>query len=150
LQSNRNAIGQIGRWNDVPWTYVERSVRKMQEKIFQATQRQEWRKVRNLQKLLVRSSKVLLLAIRRVTQENAGKYTPGVDGKVYVTDEDRWTLFKTGNFEIGLGYKPLPGKRVYIRRKGIIYIRPIAAGRTRTFLFTDMLMTLSSLHRRRR
>lgn len=114
MQSNRNAIGQIGGWNDVPWTYVERSVRKVQEKIFQATQRQEWRKVRNLQKLLVRSSKVLLLAIRRVTQENAGKYTPGVDGKVYVTDDDRWTLFKTGNFEIGSRYKPLPGKRVYI------------------------------------
>jgi hypothetical protein len=39
-----------------------------------------------------------------VTQINAGKYTPGVDGKVYVSNEERWTLFKTGNFEMGPEY----------------------------------------------
>ena len=34
--------------------------------------------------------------IRRVTQENQGKHTAGIDGLVYDPPEARWQLFQEG------------------------------------------------------
>jgi hypothetical protein len=56
-------------WNQIQWGGVERTVRRLQERIYRATQRQDWRAVRSLQKLLARATSNKLLAIRRVTQE---------------------------------------------------------------------------------
>ena len=50
------------------------------------------RQVKNLQKLLVRSRSAKRLAVRRVTQQNAGRNTPGVDGVVCRTPESRMRL----------------------------------------------------------
>jgi RNA-directed DNA polymerase len=53
-----------------------------------------------------------LLALRRVTQENQGKHTAGIDGVVYDTPEARWRLLQEG---LSLnGYQPKPVRRVYI------------------------------------
>jgi len=72
----------------------------------------EWKKVKNLQKLLVRGTSNKLLAIRRITQENQGKHTAGIDGIICDTPEARWTLFQEG---LSLkGYKPRPVRRMYI------------------------------------
>jgi RNA-directed DNA polymerase len=64
-------------WADINWPGVERTVRRLQERIYRATEREEWQKVKQLQKLLVRATSTKLLAIRRVTQENRGKRTAG-------------------------------------------------------------------------
>jgi RNA-directed DNA polymerase len=99
-------------WNQINWDQVERAVRRLQERIYRATQRQEWRVVRSLQKLLARATANKLLAIRRVTQQNQGKRTPGVDGKVYLNSEARSALAREPfSFK---GYRPQPVKRVYI------------------------------------
>jgi RNA-directed DNA polymerase len=71
---------------------VERTVRRLQERIYRAAQRQAWRTVRSLQKLLARATANKLLAIRRVTQENQGKHAPGVDGQVCLTAKERTAL----------------------------------------------------------
>jgi RNA-directed DNA polymerase len=42
----------------------------------------------SLSKLLVRSRSAKRLAVRRVTQQNAGRTTPGLDGVVCRTPED--------------------------------------------------------------
>lgn len=100
------------RWQDVDWHAVESSVRRVQERIFRATQRQDWQRVRSLQKLLARSTSNKLLAIRRVTQENQGKRTPGVDGLVYDSPAARMAL---GQENLSLnGYRPRPVRRIYI------------------------------------
>ena len=66
----------------------------------------------NLQKLLARSRSAKLLAIRQVTQQNAGRNTPGIDGVVCRTPEDRVALLENG---LDLkGYKPQPVRRIYI------------------------------------
>jgi retron-type reverse transcriptase len=65
-----------------------------------------------LQKLLVRATSTKLLAIRRVTQENQGKHTAGVDGVVCATPEARLQLFQEGLSL--MGYRPRPVRRVYI------------------------------------
>jgi RNA-directed DNA polymerase len=99
-------------WADINWHAVEGNVRRLQERIYRATTNKAWRKVRSLQKLLVRATSNKLLAIRRITQENQGKHTAGIDGVMYDTPEARWQLLQEG---LSLkGYKPKPVRRVYI------------------------------------
>jgi hypothetical protein len=99
-------------WADINWHAVEGNVRRLQGRIYRATMNKAWRKVKNLQQLLVRATSNKLLAIRRITQENQGKHTAGIDGVVYDTPEARWKLFQEG---LSLtGYKPRPVRRVYI------------------------------------
>jgi len=45
----------ISGWATIIWRAVEKNVRRLQERISRATERQQWRQVRNLQKLLARS-----------------------------------------------------------------------------------------------
>jgi RNA-directed DNA polymerase len=99
-------------WADINWHAVEGNVRRLQERIYRATTNKAWKKVKNLQKLLVRATSNQLLAIRRVTQENQGKHTAGIDGVVYDTPEARWRLLQEGLSR--KGYKPKPLRRVSI------------------------------------
>src|SRR5271157_3788093 len=94
-------------WKDINWPARERLVRRLQERIFRATQLGQWKVAKNLQKLLERSESAKLLAIRRVTQENKGKTTPGIDGKVYLTPEARWKCSEEESFCLK-GYQPRP------------------------------------------
>ena len=103
-------------WSEIDWTATEAVVRRLQDRIFRAAKAGDGARVKNLQKLLVRSRSAKLLAIRQVTQQNAGRHTPGVDGVVCKTPEDRVTLLESG-LELK-GYKPKPVRRVYIPKAG--------------------------------
>jgi group II intron reverse transcriptase/maturase len=52
----------------------------------------DYRKAKSLQKLILKSTSARLLAIRQVSQLNAGKKTPGIDGKAKLTFEERFEL----------------------------------------------------------
>ncbi len=82
-------------WSDIDWRKVERVVYKLQKRIYTASRRGDIVQVRKLQKtrtLFVRlphyrEMSVLMsswsnkaLSVRRVTQDNRGKKTAGVDG----------------------------------------------------------------------
>lgn len=67
-------------WRETEWNKVKRYVNKQRHRIFRAESEGNSRKVRELQRMLVRSPAALKLAIQRVTQTNKGKRTPGVDG----------------------------------------------------------------------
>ena len=106
--------GDLDDWASINWPAAERNVRRLQERIFRASQNVETAKVKNLQKLLVRSSSAKLLAIRRVTQINRGKKTPGIDGVVCPGPSSRLAMFRKG---LSLkGYRPKPVRRVISRR----------------------------------
>jgi RNA-directed DNA polymerase len=99
-------------WSSVDWTATEAVVGRIQDRIFRAAKTGDGARVKNLQKLLVRSRSAKLLAIRQVTQRNTGRNTPGIDGVVCRTPEDRVTLLESG---LDLtGYKPKPVRRVSI------------------------------------
>jgi RNA-directed DNA polymerase len=87
---------ELKRWSNVNWTAAEANVRHIQNRIFRAAAAGEQAKVKNLQKLLVRSMSAKLKGIRQVTQENGGKHTSGVDGVVCNTPESRLALLKDG------------------------------------------------------
>ena len=67
-------------WKDIPSHKLERKVFKLQKRIFKASQRGDVKTVKRLQKTLMRSWSAKCLAVRRVSQDNQGKKTAGVDG----------------------------------------------------------------------
>src|SRR2546422_9612284 len=76
-------------WNKLPWRKLEKHCFRIQKRIYQASQRGNTRAVQKLQKLLLKSEAARLVAVRRVTQENQGKKTAGVDGIKSVKPQER-------------------------------------------------------------
>lgn len=68
-------------WGQVDWGQAEDDVRRLRQRIFTASKAGDLKRVRNLQKLMIRSRANALLSVRRVTEVNAGRMTAGVDGK---------------------------------------------------------------------
>jgi len=66
----------------------------LHQNLYRAEQQKECRKVRKLQRLLLRSKANLLLSIRKATQENTGKRTPGVDGYTALSSRERDKLYQ--------------------------------------------------------
>ena len=94
MQSVRLANGPERRtdWDTVDWRRAHRIVRNLRSRIFRATREDEIKTVRSLQKLMLRSFSNILVSVRRVTQTNAGKNTPGVDRIVVKTPRARGQL----------------------------------------------------------
>jgi RNA-directed DNA polymerase len=63
-------------------------------KIYKETKKGNTVEAQNCQKVLTKSIEARLLAIRRVTQDNQGKATAGVDGIKNVQAKDRMKLIK--------------------------------------------------------
>src|SRR5260370_2899332 len=73
--------GGILDWNAVDWRQVEEDVRRLRQRIFAASQAGDLKKVRNLQKLMLRSRASALLSVRRVNVVNAGRGAAGAGGQ---------------------------------------------------------------------
>ena len=60
-------------WKELPWKKFRVNLFRLQKRVFKAVQVKDMRKARSLQKLILKSKSARLLAIRQVTQLNAGK-----------------------------------------------------------------------------
>jgi group II intron reverse transcriptase/maturase len=60
--------------------------------VYKAVQAGDMRKAKSLQKLILKSQAARFLAIRQVTQLNAGKKTAGIDGKTALKFHERFEL----------------------------------------------------------
>ncbi|WP_051035598.1 group II intron reverse transcriptase/maturase [Fischerella muscicola] len=109
-----NVTERTTDWNSVNWKSANRVVRRLRQRIFKATKDGDLTRVRNLQKLLMRSYSNIVLSVRRVTQLNSGKKTAGVDKLLVLTPTARGTLVDI--LTKFIPWKPLPVKRVYIRK----------------------------------
>lgn len=99
-------------WHAIDWQSAYAQVRNLRQRIYKARLSGDWKKVRGLQKLMLRSRANLLVSVRRATQINRGKTTPGVDRYVALVPEERITLI---NLLSSLKtWEPLPARRVYI------------------------------------
>jgi RNA-directed DNA polymerase len=79
-------------WIEKPWKKFEKVVFRLQQRIYKASREGNGRKVKRLQRLLLKSKSVKFLAVRQVTQLNTGKKTPGIDGKASLNDAERLQL----------------------------------------------------------
>ena len=100
-------------WDAIDWRTVEDDVRRLRRRIFTASQRGDFKRVRNLQKLMLRSHANTLLSVRRVTQRNAGRATAGIDGEVALTSSARAEL-AVDIHRHTTPWQALPVKRVHI------------------------------------
>ncbi len=108
-------------WKTINWTKVEFRVRRYQTRIYKASRDNNSPKVRCLQKRLLRSLDAKMMAVRRVTTLNKGKRTPGIDKKIFVTDNQKGKLVQ----KLRLDGKALPIRRVYIQKPGKKDKRPL-------------------------
>ena len=104
-------------WHQINWRWAEDEVRRLRQRIFTASKAGDLKKVRNLQKLMLRSRANTLLSVRRVTERNAGRLTAGVDGEVVLTPEAKARLADRVH-QNSEPFKALPVRRVYIPKKG--------------------------------
>lgn len=108
-------------WQRLPWKKFRRTLFRLQRRVFKAVRAGDRRKARSLQKLILKSTSARLLAIRQVTQLNAGKRTPGVDGKSSLYFKERFELSETLRANVnnwqhqGLRQIPIPKKNGKIR-----------------------------------
>jgi RNA-directed DNA polymerase len=79
-------------WKTLPWRKFRRDVFRLQKRVYKAIQVGDKPKAKSLQKLILKSLAARMLAIRQVTQLNAGKKTAGIDGKASLTVEERLAL----------------------------------------------------------
>jgi RNA-directed DNA polymerase len=100
-------------WADVDWLRVEEEVRRLRQRIFAASKVGDLKKVRSLQKLMLRSRANALLSVRRVTEINAGRKTAGVDGVTVLWAQDKADLADWAQRRCR-PWSPRPVKRVYI------------------------------------
>ena len=114
VNMSKTEITSQVEWKTVDWRKAEFSVFKLQKRIYRASQCGEVQTVRRLQKTLAQSWYAKLIAVRRVTQDNKGRATAGVDGKKSLTPPERLVLAKT----LKLDGKSLPTRRVWIPKPG--------------------------------
>jgi RNA-directed DNA polymerase len=100
-------------WDAVDWRAAEENVRRLRQRIFAATRAGDLKRVRNLQKLMLRSRANALVSVRRVTEINAGRKTAGVDGQIVVMDQHKAELADWVQHR-AKPWSPRPVKRVYV------------------------------------
>jgi RNA-directed DNA polymerase len=100
-------------WDAVNWRAAEEDVGRLRQRIFTASKAGDLKRVRNLQKLMLRSHANTLVSVRRVTEQNAGRMTAGVDGEVVLTAPGKAALTLWMQHQRRL-WRALPVKRVFI------------------------------------
>jgi RNA-directed DNA polymerase len=88
----RHSIKTSESWKNLPWKKFRSILFRLQCRVFKAVAKGDLPRARSLQKLILKSASARLLAIRQVTQLNAGKKTAGVDGKASLSFEERLDL----------------------------------------------------------
>lgn len=100
-------------WHSIDWTQHEENVERLRQRIFVASRNGSTKKVRNLQKLMLRSYSNTLVSTRRVTQQSSGRKTAGLDGETALTPRKRSEAATEVHTQV-TPWKARPVRRVYI------------------------------------
>jgi len=120
-----SAVSRRTDWKNIEWKKINEYVKKLRQRIFSAEQNGQRRKVRKLQRLMMRSRANLLLSIRKVTQVNKGKRTAGIDGYKALTQTEREKLYEQmKNYSLKC-VKVKPVRRTYIKKRNSKKLRPL-------------------------
>jgi RNA-directed DNA polymerase len=108
-----NGPKDVPDWDAINWQVHEGNVRRLRQRIFKAAREQDWAKLRSLQKMMLRSWSNTLVSVRQVTQRNAGRRTPGIDGQVALSSRARAEMAVRVHRTIS-SWQPVPVRRVYV------------------------------------
>lgn len=118
---SKTSLKTTVEWNQINWRKLERKVYQLQKRIYRASVRGDVKAVRRLQKTLMKSWSAKAIAVRKVTQDNVGKKTAGVDGVKSLSPVARLRLANN----LKLGTKVKPTRRIYIDKPGTREKRPL-------------------------
>ncbi|MGF1540572.1 MAG: group II intron reverse transcriptase/maturase [Pleurocapsa sp.] len=113
LPHQRELSVPMYEWNAIPWHKLEKQVFKLQKRIYQASERGNVKVVRRLQKLLINSWSAKVIAVRKVTQDNQGKKSAGIDGIKSLNPKQRLELVN----KMEMGSKSKPTRRIWIPKQ---------------------------------
>lgn len=108
-------------WNDINWTLVQDRISRQQRRVYKASIEGNKAKVHAIQRRIIASLDAKLLAVRKVTTENKGRNTAGVDGVKAISHENKTKLAS----RLKLDGKTRPIRRTYISKPGKSEIRPL-------------------------
>lgn len=111
----------LEEWKNISWVNTERYISKLQQRIYSASVNNEIKLVRKLQHTLIQSRQAKLLSVRRVTQDNTGKKTAGVDGILVLTPIERFDLVD----KLKVGHSSTAVRRIWIPKPGTTELRPL-------------------------
>ena len=103
---------RLRRWQDIEWCQTIKAVKDLRQQIYRASEQGNHKKLRSLQRLMLKSRANAELSVRQVTQINDGHKTPGVDGRVALKPDERTELI--AELLQDQTWKTQPAKRVYI------------------------------------
>jgi len=110
---NRQQLGEA--WATINWKKCQRHVDRLQRSIASAMKYGNKERVRRLRRVLYKSKAYNLICTRRVTQDNQGKKTAGVDGIKLLSPAQRMEL--VGNLKDGIERKWSPVRQSEIVKK---------------------------------
>src|SRR5262245_12863593 len=119
--SGARAMPVNDSWNELPWYALEQDLFRLQKRIYRASLQDDYPSIRKLQRLVLSSQAAKLIAVRRITQDNMGKKTAGVDGVKLVPPEQRLELARS----LQLDGEAAPVRRVFIPKPGGDDLRPL-------------------------
>jgi RNA-directed DNA polymerase len=108
-------------WDEISWKHVNRKVSLLQERIFKASKNGNISNAKYLQSVLVKLPEAKLIAVRRVTTENKGRTTGGVDKQIITTASEKLKLTR----QLTIDGKANPIRRVWIPKAGKATPRPL-------------------------
>ena len=116
------AKAKYTNWSEINWQKLEKKLWKLQKRIFRAKKEENVKLVKQLQKLLVKSFAAKTLAVRKITQDNRGKRTAGIDGVKAIPPAQRFQLVE----RLQISHKAKPLRRIYIPKAGTDEKRPLS------------------------
>ena len=106
----KSAVPSNIRWETIEWKQIT-------QRIFRAEVQRNKRRCRDLQRLALHSRAVLLLSMKRVTQTNKGKRSPGIDGETALTGKERIELYQEMSRKDIRCHEAKTSHRTYIKKK---------------------------------
>jgi group II intron reverse transcriptase/maturase len=110
-------------WKTLPWKDFQKVLFRLQHRIYKAAKNDDYNLVKRLQNLLIGSKSSKYLAVRQITQLNAGRKTAGIDGKNSLNPKERLQLVDDLNGMKDWKHQKL--RRVYILKSDGKRKRPL-------------------------